>query len=132
MLKCWSCSEPGHFARDCNAATKEGADDVSQATMSVHGDANHQEGSDDDSTQVGEVLPAMEKTRDVEQHGGATKGMTFAEVLKCARRRDERRGSSPLLTRPAAGQSLRPSVCVPKCPVSLSHTPEYPGDTLSR
>jgi len=108
-LKCWSCQEPGHFARDCNAATKEGADDVSQATMSVHGDANHQEGSDDDSTQVGEVLPAVEKTRDVEQHGGATKGMTFAEVLK----RDERHGSSPPLTRPAAIPGRTPPAAPP-------------------
>jgi len=105
VLKCWTCHKPGHFARSCTAAPKEeAADEVSEATMSVHGDANHQEGSDDDSTQVGEVLPAVEKTRDVEQHGGATKGMTFAEVLK----RDERRGSSPLLTRPAAGHGRTP------------------------
>mmetsp|Transcript_18323 Transcript_18323/g.32095 ORF Transcript_18323/g.32095 Transcript_18323/m.32095 type:complete len:295 (-) Transcript_18323:1008-1892(-) len=121
-LKCWSCQEPGHFARDCNAATKEGADDVSQATMSVHGDANHQEGSDDDSTQVGEVLPAVEKTRDVEQHGGATKGMTFAEVLK----RDERHGSSPPLTRPAAGPGRTP----PAAPTTR-RGPELAGRKLA-
>ena len=76
VITCWSCSGPGHFAKDCTAAPKEGAADVSQATMSIHGDADHQEGGDDDdSTQVGEVLPAVEKTRDVEQHGGATKGI---------------------------------------------------------
>ena len=61
VLKCWNCSKPGHFARVCTAAPKEeAADEVSQATMSVHGDANHQQVSDDDSTQVGEVLPVEE------------------------------------------------------------------------
>ena len=105
MLKCWTCSEPGHFARVCNAAPKEeAADEVSQATVSVHGDGH--QASDDDSTQVGEVLPAEEVS--VEQHSGATKGMTFTEVLKCARRRDERRGSRPLLMRPAAGHGRTP------------------------
>ena len=33
VIKCWSCSEPGHFARDCTAAPKEGADDANQATL---------------------------------------------------------------------------------------------------
>ena len=54
MLYCWTCSEPGHFARACTTTPKEGAaDEVSQATVNVHGDANHQEASDDGSTQVG-------------------------------------------------------------------------------
>ena len=52
VLKCWTCYKPGHFARACTAAPKEeAADEVSQATVSVHGDG-HQAG-DDDSTQVG-------------------------------------------------------------------------------
>mmetsp|Transcript_18808 Transcript_18808/g.30375 ORF Transcript_18808/g.30375 Transcript_18808/m.30375 type:complete len:202 (+) Transcript_18808:410-1015(+) len=81
VLKCWTCYKPGHFARACTAAPKEeAADEVSQATVSVHGDGH--QASDDGSTQVGEVLPVEEVS--VEPHGGAAKEATFAEVLKCA------------------------------------------------
>ena len=104
MLKFWTCSKPGHFARVCNAVSKkEAADEDSQATVSVHGDGH--QASDDDSTQVGEVLHAEEMS--VEQHSGATKGMTLAELRKHGRR-DERCGSSPPPTRPAAGPGRTP------------------------
>ena len=114
-MKCWKCSEPGHFARVCNAAPKEeAADEVSQATVSVHGDGH--QASDDDSTQEGEVLPAEEVS--VEQHSGAIKGMTLAELRKHGRR-DERRGNSPPLTRPRRGAW--------KDPTSGAHDEARPG-----
>ena len=133
VLKCWNCSKPGHFARVCNAAPKEeAADEASQATVSVHGDAHHQ-GGDDDSTLVGDVLP-VEPTgpeqlgaqpevgenpantgADAEQPGGArpavgddpTKQGADAEQPGGARpalggNPTKRRGRGPLPTRPAA------------------------------
>ena len=42
-----------------------------------------------------------------EQHSGATKGMSLAELHKHGRR-DERRGNGPPLTRPAAGPGRTP------------------------
>ena len=55
VKKCWLCSETGHLAKACTVSKKEEADDVSQATASVHDQA------DDDTTQAGEVL-AVEGT----------------------------------------------------------------------
>ena len=112
VLRCWNCSKPGHFARVCNAAPKEeAADEASQATVSVHGDAHHQ-GGDDDSTLVGDVLPVeptgpeqlgaqpevgenpAKQGADAEQPGGARPALGGNPT--------KRHGRGPLPTRPAA------------------------------